>query len=160
VAVVVASFKQLLGDPTFGHKTGCYFPRILARQEAARKGAVEALWFTTANRLAEGCFTNVFLVTGGRLRTPPRDTPVLPGVTRRAVLDLAAELDIPADEETELFIDDLLDADEVFLTASTMGVVPVVRVEAGRVGDGTVGPVTKRLMDAVNRLIDKETREA
>ncbi|MFW6145943.1 MAG: aminotransferase class IV [Planctomycetota bacterium] len=160
VRAVVAPFKQLLGDPTFGYKTGCYFPRILARREAACKGAFEALWFTPANRLAEGCFTNVFLVTDGRLRTPPRDTPVLPGVTREAVLELAAELDIPADDEGELIIDDLLGAGEVFVTASTMGVVPVVQVEADTVGDGTVGPTTQRLMDALNQLIDRETRSA
>ncbi|NLF29420.1 MAG: hypothetical protein GX591_00880 [Planctomycetes bacterium] len=160
VLAVIAPFRQIAGDPTFGAKTGCYFPRILARQEAARKGAVEALWFTTTGRLAEGCFTNIFLVTGGRLRTPPRDTPVLPGVTRQAVLELAAELKIPADDQSELIIDDLLGADEVFITASTMGVVPVVQVEAGIIAEGAVGPVTKRLMDALNRLIDSETRNA
>ena len=97
IRVVIAPFKQVAGDPTFGYKTGCYFPRILARQEAARKGAVDALWFTAANRLAEGCFTNVFLVKDGALRTPARDSPVLPGVTREAVLELAQTLNIPAD---------------------------------------------------------------
>ena len=157
VSVVVTPLKQWLGDPTYGHKTGCYFPRILARREAQQKGANEALWFTAENRLAEGCFTNVFLVKDGTLRTPPWDTPVLPGVTREAVLELAGKLEIPCNDEGELLINDMLAAEEIFLTASTMGVLPVVRVERHTVGDGTVGGVTKRLMDAYWELVQEET---
>jgi len=157
ISVVVTSFKQWAGDPTYGYKTGCYFPRILARREAQNKGADEALWFTATNRLAEGCFTNVFLVKAGTLHTPGRDTPVLPGVTREAVAEQVRTLDIPYDDETELLIDDLLGAEEVFLTASTMGVVPVTRVERHQVGDGAVGPVTTRLMQAYRDLVERET---
>ncbi|HDY65092.1 MAG TPA: hypothetical protein ENH84_02520, partial [Phycisphaerae bacterium] len=75
ISVVVTSFKQIGGDPTFGHKTGCYLPRILARQEAAAKGTEDALWYTNENLLAESCFSNVFLVLDGVVYTPPRDTP-------------------------------------------------------------------------------------
>ncbi len=160
VTAVIGSFKQWRGDPTYGYKTGCYFSRILARQEAQRKGAAEALWFTTDNRLAEGCFTNVFLVKDGRLLTPARDTPVLPGVTRAAVLEAAKGLAIDCDDEAELLIDDLLGADEVFITASTMGVVPVTGIEAHPVGDGAVGPVTAKLMSAYGELVENETAGA
>lgn len=159
VTVVVSSFQQQRGDPTYGYKTGCYFPRILARQEAHRKGADEALWFTPDRRLAEGCFTNVFLVKAGNLLTPARDTPVLPGVTRATAMELAGQMNVPCDGEAELTVDDMLAAEEIFLTASTMGLVPVTRVEGHVVGDGQVGPIARRLMQAYRQRVDEETRQ-
>jgi len=157
ITVVVSSYTQWQGDPTYGHKTGCYFPRILARQEAHRKGATEALWFTAEKHLAEGCFTNVFLVCGGTVLTPPRDTPVLPGVTRAAVLELCGELGIPSNDQNPLTVKEMLAAEEIFLTAGTMGLVPVAHVERHDVGDATIGPITRRLTEAYWTLVDRET---
>jgi branched-chain amino acid aminotransferase len=158
IAVVVASLRQQQADPTFGHKTGCYFPRILARQEAHRRGAQEALWYTPDHRLAEGCFTNVFLVIEGQVFTPPRDTPVLPGVTRQAIGELCRELEIPHDDEQALTVREMLAAEEMFLTAGTMRVLPVTRIERHAVGDEMVGPVTRKLMRAYDELVTRETR--
>ncbi|HDZ22285.1 hypothetical protein LCGC14_0238820 [marine sediment metagenome] len=156
IMVVVSSFKQNVGDPTFGYKTGCYFPRVLARQEAQRKGAEEAIWFTADKRLAEACFCNVFLVAGGAVRTPPRDTPVLPGVVRQATIELCETLEIDCDAESPLTVHDMLSAQEMFLTSSTMGIRPVVHIEQHAVGEGVPGPVTQRLMDAYWALLDEE----
>jgi branched-chain amino acid aminotransferase len=156
IVVVVSSFKQVGGDPAFGHKTGCYLARVLARQEAAAKGAEEALWSTPDNRLAEACFCNLFLVCGGAVRTPPADTPVLPGVVREAVGELCAALGIEADDQTPLTVRDLLAAEEMFLTASVAGIRPVVRVERHVVGEGKPGPVTRRIMTAYRALVDRE----
>ena len=156
IGVIVTALKQAVGDPTFGYKTGCYLPRILARQEAAAKGADDALWFTTDNRLAESCFSNVFLVRDGELLTPPRDTPVLPGVVRDALLELCPAIGIAAHDDKHLTIDDLLAADEIFLTSSCMGVRPVVRIEKHVVGDETPGEITKKIQAAYNDLLEKE----
>ena len=157
VGVIVTALPQPLGDPTLGHKTGCYFPRVLARQEAAQKGGEEALWFTADRRLAEACFSNVFLVDAeGVVRTPPRDTPVLDGVVRQAVLELCQREEMPYDAERALTINDVLEATEVFLTNSTMGVRPVVRIERHVVGDEKPGEVTQRLMTAYAELLDTE----
>jgi branched-chain amino acid aminotransferase len=156
IGVIVTAFKQFPGDPTFGYKTGCYLPRILARQEAASKGAEEALWFTTENHLAEACFNNVFLVMDGRVLTPPRDTPVLPGIVRQAVLELCGQLGIDFDDATPLGVHEMLGAQEIFLTGSTTGIRPVVRVEGHGVGDEKPGPVTRSLMEAYRQLLDKE----
>ena len=156
IGVIVTSFKQATGDPTFGYKTGCYLPRVLARQEAAAKGADEALWFTADNRLAEACFNNAFLVLAGKVLTPPRDTPVLPGIVREAVLELARSLGVPCDDQTPLTVHEMLAADEVFLTGSTTGVRPVVRIERHGVGNEKPGPVTMKLMQAYRQLLDKE----
>jgi branched-subunit amino acid aminotransferase/4-amino-4-deoxychorismate lyase len=156
VTVTISPFKQILGDPTFGHKTGCYLPRILARQEAASKGAEEALWYTTENLLAEACFCNVFLVLGGRVLTPPRDTPVLPGVVREAVLELCKSMEIPHDSDTSLTVREMLDAEEAFLTSSCSGVRPIARIERHEVGAERPGPVTARLMTAYRDLLERE----
>jgi branched-chain amino acid aminotransferase len=160
ITVVVSSFKELAGDPTFGYKTGCYLPRLLARQEAAAKGAEEALWFNTDNMLSEACFTNVFLVLDGCAHTPSRDTPCLPGVARQAVLEICRQMNIPSDAETPLTVKEMLRAQEIFLTGSTTLIRPVVRVEQHSVGDAKPGPITRRLMDAYRQLLDKECQKA
>jgi len=156
ISVIVSSFRQMGGSPTTGVKTGCYFPRVLARQEAASKGAEEALWYTADNRLAEACFSNVFLVREGVVRTPPADTPVLVGVVQQAVLEICHAAQIEYDVKTPLTVDDMLAADEMFLTASCAGIRPVVRVEAHHVGDGKVGPVTRKIIDAYRELLESE----
>ena len=158
IAVVITALKQHSGDPTFGYKTGCYLPRILARSEAAAKGAEDALWYTTDNHLAESCFSNVFLVRGGKVFTPPRDTPVLPGVVREAVIELcdAEQPGLECDESTPLGVKEMLEADEIFLTSSTMGIRPVVGVEKHVVGDGKPGAVTRKLMSAYQELLQRE----
>ncbi|MHC4985591.1 MAG: aminotransferase class IV [Planctomycetota bacterium] len=156
ITVVVSSFKQNVGDPTYGAKTGCYFPRVLARQEAQQKGAEEALWFTPDNRLAEACFCNAFVVLEGAVRTPPRDTPVLPGVVRQAVMALCEQLEIECSDADALTVREMLAAEEMFLTSSTMGIRPVVRIEAHAVGDETPGVMTQRLMKAYRELLETE----
>jgi len=156
IAVVVSSFKQSGGDVTYGRKTGCYLPRVLAMREAAAKGAVEALWFTTDNRLAEGCFTNVFLVLDGVVLTPPRDTPVLPGVVRQAVLELCGRLGIACGDDRPLTVKEMLAAEEVFVTASCIGIRPVRRIEGHVVAARTPGEVTRKIMSAYQELLARQ----
>jgi branched-chain amino acid aminotransferase len=156
IAVIVSSYRQASGDPTFGYKTGCYLPRILARQEAAAKGAQEALWFTADNRLAEACFRNIFLVLDGKVYTPPIDTPVLPGVVRAAVIELLPKLGLVVEDQTPLTVQHMLEANEIFLTGSGLGVCPVVRVERHAVGAEKPGPITRKVMAAYEQLLDKE----
>ena len=156
ISVVIAAFKQMTGSPVYGHKTGCYLPRVLARQEAAAKGCDEALWFTPDNRLAEACFCNVFLVLGGEVYTPPRDTPVLPGVAREAVLELCGGLGIVWHDDRALTIRETLGATEMFLTSSCTGVRPVVRVERHAVGSEKPGPITRKIMASYRALLDQE----
>ncbi|MHC4621665.1 MAG: aminotransferase class IV, partial [Planctomycetota bacterium] len=83
VLVVLCPFRQNPAEPIYGHKTISYFSRMLALQFARQKRATESLWFTVDNRLAEGCISNVFLVKGSALYTPPIKTPVLAGVARK-----------------------------------------------------------------------------
>lgn len=154
---VLCPFRQNSTDPTCGHKTICYYPRLLALNLAHQRRAAEAIWFTMENRLAEGCVSNVFLVKNAILQTPSLETPVLPGIARKAVLQLARQQSIEVIEK-DLFIADLLEADEVFLTNVVMEVLPVINLEKHTIGDGKVGPVTQKLRNAFAQAIEQECK--
>jgi len=155
VMLVLCPFRQNPLDPASGRKTTSYFSRMIALNIAHQKRAAEALWFTVDNRLAEGCISNVFLVKDSQLYTPPITTPVLPGVARKTVCELAKQNSIKLIEK-DLLIDDVLGADEVFLTNVIMQVMPITKVEKHTVGDGQVGPVTKKLHKSFEELVKKE----
>ncbi len=172
VGVVIADWKANPLDPMQGHKTLNYWARLRELQVAAAKRAGEALVFQVTNHLAGGCVSNAFVVKGGVLYTPiargeeegvgedgdenaepPRSggppmlpSPVLPGVVRRWVMDWA-ESEGVAVQRRMLTISDVLEADEVLLTNSSWGVLPVVKVEREAIGDGVVGPMGKRLVE-------------
>jgi branched-chain amino acid aminotransferase len=160
MTAIISAYKQNPSYPLTGHKTTSYFDRILALQEAQRAQAGEALWFSTGgNWLAEGSISNIFLVdSSGTLMTPPltvgEDSPeatqrrlCLPGITRKLTLELAiAANHLP--HERLLSVNDLLGAQEVFLTNAIMGIMPVTRIERHEVADGTPGPMTRQLMQA------------
>ena len=155
IHVVVCDFRQARSDPLAGHKTTAYLPRLLGLRQAQRTQCPEALWFNVHNQLAEGSISNVFLAKDGTIKTPPLDTPVLPGIARAAVIELAQAAKIPL-EETPLTLDDLFVADESFLTNVIMQVMPVIRVEKHDVGDGRVGSITKKMREAFHGLVRKE----
>ncbi len=155
VSVAISSYRQLKVDPLAGHKTTCYLPRLMALRDARGVGCEESLWFTHEHMLAEGSISNVFVVKGGVVKTPGLDTPVLPGVARGAVLELCQEMGIVV-EEGSVTIDELLDADEVFLTNVIMCVMPVTSVEKRAIGGDEPGKLTKRLLDGFVDLVAKE----
>jgi len=156
LGVLISRFRQFRGDPTGGIKTGCYLARVLVRQEAAAAGMDDALWFTDDGHLAEGCFSNVFLVREGTVHTPPLDTPVLAGIVREAVIELCGKLSIPCREDEPLTIKQTLAAEEIFLTSSVAGIRPVVRVERHAVGDEKPGEVFKKILAAYRDLLETE----
>jgi branched-chain amino acid aminotransferase len=159
VLVVLSPFRQNTAEPIYGHKTTSYFSRMLALKSAHQKGAAEALWFTVDNRLAEGCISNVFLVKDSKLYTPPIETPVLAGVSRKTVFQIASENSIEFIEKN-LYISDVLDADEVFLTNVIMQILPVNSVEKHSVGDGKPGNLTKKLLKKFDEFIKNECKRS
>ena len=163
--IVLDEHKLNPYDLQAGHKTLDYFSRLHALREANRRGAGEALWFNTGNYLQSGSISNVFLVRDGALVTPPTNeelrseplrsrTPyprsnVLPGTTRGVIFDLAKTAGIPVDIRP-VTINDLLAADEVFLTNSVMSVMPVCRIERKAIGNESPGPLTVALPHALH----------
>jgi branched-subunit amino acid aminotransferase/4-amino-4-deoxychorismate lyase len=166
VGVRIADGQLNVADPFAGHKTLWYWPRLAALQRAAQAGTQEALWFDVTRALACGCVSNVFVVKGGIVATPPARgeepkgqavrSPVLPGITRAAVISLAEESGMKVDVR-RLEVDDVLGADEVFLTNSSWHVLPVVRVEQRTIGAGAPGESTRTLRAALLERIDRET---
>lgn len=126
-------------------KAVSFLAASMARRRARAFGADEALLCDQRGNVVEGASSNLFVAMDGRLRTPPLDAGLLAGVTRATVLELAAALELPADE-APLPLTSVLGADEVFLTASTRELVAVVRVDDTRIGTGRPGPVTGRLL--------------
>jgi branched-chain amino acid aminotransferase len=158
VLVVLCPSRQNVSDPTCGHKTTSYLPRMLALKQAHEKKAAEALWFTTDGRLAEGCVSNVFIVKNSTLYTPAANTPVLPGIARKTVFEIAGNHNIPLAEK-DLSIDDLLSADEVFLTNVIMQVMPVAGIEKHAVGEGKTGEITKKISELYKQFVKESCRK-
>ncbi|MGE0479669.1 MAG: aminotransferase class IV [Phycisphaerae bacterium] len=155
VTVTLCPYRQNRDDPTAGHKTTSYYARLAALRQAHARSAFESLWFTHSAQLAEGCISTVFVVENERLYTPPLDTPVLPGVTRAAVIEVAERAGVAVAERT-MSPEDVRSADEVFVTSSVMQLVPVVRIERERVGDETPGDITRALAEEYHRLVREE----
>jgi branched-chain amino acid aminotransferase len=153
VGVLIAETKANPLNPFEGHKTLNYWWRLRELQRAAASHMGEALILQVTNHVAGGAVSNLFAVSGGTLLTPIAHTeetpgamgsPVLPGVTRAAVVELAEAMGVGCDKRL-LTIDDLLDADELFLTNSSWGVLPVTTVERRAIGGGAPGELTGQL---------------
>jgi len=122
----------------------------LAMQHAYKRQAFEALMRNHRGELCECSQSNFFLVSSGVVRTAPLDAGLLAGVTRAFVLDLARALKHRTREEA-LFEEDLASADEAFITSSTREIVPVVAVDALKIGTGRPGPITRALIAALRQ---------
>ena len=152
IACVLLPFPRDAAFPWGTLKLIGHVSAVVGRREALRRGASEGLYVTRDGEVTEGTTSNLFVVDGGVLVTPPRTSGVLGGVTRDLVLRLARRLGVPVREEP-LGAARVKRAAEVFVTASTVEVLPVVRLDGRRVGAGTPGPVTRRLQDAYRRQV-------
>jgi branched-chain amino acid aminotransferase len=162
-------------DIQAGHKMLNYFSRLAALHEAGRRGAGEALWFNVHNYLQSGSISNVFIVKDDILVTPPtnaemRDpavaeqtayptSAVLPGVTRSAVMDVAHREKIGV-KLASITVEDLLAADELFVTNSVMRIMPVCRIERKAIGRDKPGEITMKLTNSFQRLTEESGQSA
>ena len=135
-------------------KSIALLPNVLAKQKAIEEGAFEAIWMTPEGIVHEGAASNLFVVRDGEVRTPPKSEKILSGITREVVLQCALELDLPV-SETTLRIEEVLQAEEVFLTSTTMEVMGVVKMDGKTLGKGTVGPITRQLNEALRKEIGR-----
>ena len=119
-------------------------PNVLARQEARRAGADEAILVGPGRLVREGSSSNVFIVRGRTLRTHPLSPEILPGVSRQVVLELARQEGLRVVEKA-FRVSTLLTSDEVLLSSTMREIAPVVRVDGRSVGGGNPGPVGRTL---------------
>jgi len=136
-------------------KTLNYLGSALAKQEAKKHGADEALLLNQSGRVSEASVANIFAVRGRTLSTPPAIDGCLEGINRGAVLELARQLGFSAGERS-LGRRDLLAADEVFLTGSGAGVVGVRSLDGRAIGRGRTGEVTLELERRHRALSESE----
>ena len=129
-------------------------PNVMARRKAKQAGAFEAL-FIRNGQVTEGAVSNVMMVKAGRLLTAPEGERILSGVTRTIILELARKEGLQV-EERFVMVEEFQRADEIFLTGTTVEVLPVIRVDdqaIGVGGSGKPGPVTRNLQAAFRRFI-------
>jgi len=131
--VMIAPWRRDPRSPLVGHKTLSYLENVLTHEEAYRRGCADALYVGLRGELLEGCVTNVFLVIKGKVVTPRLAQGILPGVTRKVVMELAKV------RERKVRVKELWKADEAFLTNALIEILPVVKPP---------GPVTRKVMES------------
>ena len=130
---------------------GRYGANILAKLEANRMGAGEALMLNAQGQIAECTGDNIFLISKGVIRTPHPSAGILRGVTRDTVIEIAKSAGYTV-EETQLSLFDVFAADEAFLTGTAAEVIPMVSLDSKAIGSGTPGPITKDLITRFRQL--------
>ncbi|MBN2461979.1 MAG: aminotransferase class IV [Dehalococcoidia bacterium] len=154
-SAILSSYRRNSRSPLSRLKSTSYLENFLARQEARAAGVNEVVLLNEKNFVAEGSSTNIFLVSEGALITPSLESGVLPGITREAALELSQTIGIiPLVRQVAL--DELLKADEAFLTSSTLEIMPLTRLDEKPIGSGTPGPITRRLMSSYRELVARE----
>lgn len=126
-------------------KATALLPSVLLKLRARADGAIEAI-LVRDNYITEGASSNVFIVKDGSVITPIKDGSVLPGITRDLVLELLQQEAVACFEKS-ITLAELNAADEVWLTSSTMGLMPVVRIDGNAVADGKPGKIWKKAYD-------------
>lgn len=119
-------------------------PSVLLRHQAIQTDATEAILYK-GEIVTEGAASNVFIVSHGIVKTPPKSSSILPGITRDLVLELLQKRDIPC-QETEITREELNVADEIWITSSTWEIVPVIKLDGRPVGDGKPGKVWEKVV--------------
>jgi len=156
MAAVTSASRRNEVSPLSRVKSLNYLDNLLAREEARRKGADEAILLNTRGLVAEGSASNVFLVGSEGILTPGIDSGALPGITRATVIELAREAGI-ACAEGEVATEALVQAAEAFLTNSIMGIMPLTRLDGQPIGSGRPGPVTGAVRRLYARTVARET---
>jgi branched-chain amino acid aminotransferase group I len=154
---IVSSICRNSQSPLARLKSANYLESMLARQEARAAGVDEALCLNEKGFLAEASMSNIFLVTDGILKTPVKESGILPGITRETVLELASQLGINSVEHN-IRLDELFQAQEAFLTNSLIEVMPLTEVGGRPVGSGKPGLITRKLMAAYREVVNASGR--
>ena len=141
--IMIAPWRRDPLAPLVGHKTLNYLENVLTYEEARKRGCADALYVGKRNRLFEGCVTNIFLIKRDKLVTPSLGQNVLPGVTRKVIMEIAPV------KERVLRLREVWNANEVFLTNSIIEVLPV-----------RPGPVTRVIMEAYRQEVQKAVERA
>jgi branched-chain amino acid aminotransferase len=152
MCLAVSGHRRSTTSPIGRHKTTNLLTSILLKEEAGSKSAHDSIVLNTDGYVAECIVSNIFMVADGSVITPSLDTNILPGITRRTVLDICRDSGIPASED-RFKIETLIKADEVFITNSLMEIMPVSKIEGNKIGKTVPGEITQQLMSAYKSMV-------
>lgn len=138
-------------------KSVSLLPNVLAAETARQTGADEAIFVRNDGTVTEGTARSIFAVIDGTLRVHPLDGTVLPSISREVVIDLALACDLLV-EETAFARNAMLAATEVFAVGTTTEIRPIIQIDDELIGNGTVGPITTQLADALRCRIVADCR--
>ena len=157
VAVKVSSWQRMAANtlPAMAKASANYMNSQLMKMEALVDGYAEAVALDPSGHVSEGSGQNVFLLRGGELLTPPLSNSILAGITRNSVITLAEEMGVRT-REVSMPREMLYAADEMFFTGTAVEVSPITSVDRIPVGNGEVGPVTKRIQQAFFKAVRAE----
>lgn len=156
--IVPASFPKNHRSPLASIKATSYAEPLLARRQARTLGFDEALMLNTDGAVAEASMANVFVVSGGHVLTPPVGDGALPGIARAQMIQTAARHGQTVIEQS-LRLEDVLNAEEVFLTNAIVLAMPVVLVGERTIGNGRPGPITEALARHLRHEIERRLGE-
>ena len=135
-----------------------YSNAALARVEALKNGYDEAIMLNNKGNVAEGSAENIFVVKNGVIKTPPLDADILNGITRDSVIQLIKKEHMKLVEKN-ITVNELLKADEVFMTGTAAEVKSVTKIDKNAIGNGSVGEITKELQKSfMNIVMGKDKR--
>ena len=134
-------------------KSTSLLPNIMAKQQAKQVGAFEALQYEEDGTITEGGSSNVFVVLDGKLVTPSLGHNILPGITRAVIIEIAKNLGIVLEEGT-LNVEQLHTVDEIFLTSTTMEIMPVISIAGKMVGNGKPGRIVGKIQEEWDKYLE------
>ncbi|MBC2207286.1 D-amino-acid transaminase [Listeria booriae] len=129
----------------------------MAKNKAHQAGAFEAI-LHRGEEVTEGSATNAYIIKDGTLMTHAADNLILSGITRQVILKVARDIGVPV-AETGFTLADLVTADEVFISSTTIEVTPIIEIDGKQVRDGKRGPITKKIHDAFTAEVLKQCGE-
>lgn len=149
---IITAIRKDRDSPLCKVKSGNFLAHILAKADAADAGVEESIMPNHEGSLTEATVSNLFIVKGDGIATPSVESGILPGITRKAVMDLSKEMGCNVDER-EIRPEELYDANEAFLTNSLMEVMPLVEVDKRPIGDGLPGKTTADIQKRYRQLV-------
>ena len=160
VDVCVSSWQRVAPNtvPALAKAGGNYLSSQLISTEAKRLGFAEGIALSTDGTVSEGAGENLFLVKDGEILTPPAASSILTGITRNTIMQLAGRMGLTVREQS-IPREMMYLVDEMFFTGTAAEITPVRSVDRIEVGDGSRGPVTKKMQDAFFGLFSGETED-
>jgi branched-chain amino acid aminotransferase len=152
IKAILIENPRLYDFSTRGAKTINFLPNVLGSIEFEKNGAQEGIFVTKEGFIAEGTTSNVFFVKDGILKTPSLEIGILAGITRKFILHIAREQKIPF-EEGFYKKEELLSAEEVFISSTTREIVPVIQIDDKKIGDRRAGSLTLSLLSAFKKKV-------